>query len=280
MGIPYAEVIGDPIGHSKSPLIHRFWLQKTGRAGDYRATRVEAGGLAEYLDRRLGDPFWRGCSVTAPLKREAALSLGDPTGICAWIGAVNCVFRGALGLVPANSDIAGLDSALAGIRLDGEQICLIGAGGAAAASLCYLIGRRPEAIVLVARDRDKAEMLRRRVPDSARDLVRIAPLADAGSAIRNSALIVNATPLGMVGGPDPPQWLLEGLAVAKAGATLFDMVYAPADTLLLSVARGRGLATIGGLAMLVGQAAPAFETFFGAPAPREQDSELIELLAS
>ncbi len=280
MGIPYAEVIGDPIGHSMSPLIHKYWLEKTGGAGDYRATRVAAGGLAAYLERRRSDPYWRGCSVTAPLKREAAELLGDPTGICSWIGAVNCVFRSALGLVPANSDIAGIDSALAGVRLEGEKISLIGAGGAAASALCYLIGRRPGAIDLIARDPAKATKLRGRVPSSTRDLVEIVPLAEAQSSVGSASLIVNATPMGMNGGPPIAPALLEGVSEAKAGATMFDMVYAPAETELLSAARERGFACISGLAMLVGQAAPAFETFFGRPAPREHDSELMELLES
>jgi shikimate dehydrogenase len=280
MGVPYAEVIGDPIGHSKSPLIHRFWLEKTGCSGDYRSTKVEGGGLPAFLERRRADPFWRGCSITAPLKREAAALLGDPTGICSWIGAVNCLFRGALGLVPANTDFAGIDSALAGTRIQDERICLIGAGGAASAALCYLIGRGPAAIALVARDPDKADSLRRRVPASVRDLIGIVPFGEAGSPVRTASLIINATPMGMAGGPFVAPPLLEGVAGAKAGATMFDMVYAPAETPLLRAARDRGLSCVGGLEMLVGQAAPAFETFFGVKAPRQHDPELLELLTS
>jgi shikimate dehydrogenase len=280
MGTPYAEVIGDPISHSKSPLIHKFWLEKTERAGDYRAERVAAGGLSAYFERRRADPYWRGCSITAPLKREAAYLLGDPTGICSWIGAVNCVFRGALGLVPANSDVAGIDAVLSSAALEGEKICLIGAGGAATAALCYLIGRRPGAISLVARDPAKAQLLRDRAPASARAMIEVVPLAEAVSAVGSAALIVNATPMGMDGAPAMASSVLDGLAAANAGATAFDMVYAPAETLLLRRARERGLTCIGGLEMLVGQAAPAFETFFGTPAPRKHDRELLELLES
>lgn len=279
MGTLYAEVIGDPVSHSKSPLIHRFWLEKIGRAGDYRAARVSAGGLARHLESRRLDPFWRGCSITAPLKREAAALLGDPTGVCAWIGAVNCVFRGALGLVPANSDIAGIDEALTGVRLHGEKICLIGAGGAATATLCYLLGRNPAAIALIARDTVKAGQLRDRVPAVSRPLVEVVPLAEARSWIADASLIVNATPMGMDGGPAVDPILLESVAAASPGATMFDMVYAPAETPLLRTASRRGLKCISGLQMLVGQAAPAFETFFGAAAPRDHDSELIALLA-
>jgi shikimate dehydrogenase len=280
MGIPYAEVIGDPIGHSKSPLIHNYWLQKTGLAGDYRSTLVSAGSLSVHFERRLADPCWRGCSITAPLKREAADLLGDPTGICSWIGAVNCVLRGSLGLVPVNSDIAGLDEALAGVRLDGATISLIGAGGAAAAALCYLIGRRPGAIILLARDPDKAGTLLNRVPTAARSRVRVCGSAQSGPAIRASSLIINATPMGMEGGPPIAPSLLEAVAGAKDDATILDMVYAPAQTHLLRAARQRGLRCVSGLQMLVGQAAPAFESFFGRPAPREHDSELLGLLAS
>ena len=87
MGVPYAEVIGDPIAHSKSPLIHKFWLEKLGIEGDYRAARVRADELADYLEARRADPDWRGCNVTMPHKqavlgpsRRGRPDLGDRRG--------------------------------------------------------------------------------------------------------------------------------------------------------------------------------------------------------
>ena len=104
MNVPYAEVIGDPVGHSKSPLIHKFWLLKLGIAAVYRATRVAPRELAAFLKQRRADLYWRGCNVTAPHKREAARLVGDPIGACAWLGAV---------VVPINTASMGPQIALA-----------------------------------------------------------------------------------------------------------------------------------------------------------------------
>jgi shikimate dehydrogenase len=282
MGRPYAEVIGDPIGHSKSPLIHGFWLEALGLAGDYRAVQVPAGGLASYLESRRGDPFWRGCNVTAPLKREAAELLGDPTGICAWLGAVNCVFRSPLACaVPANTDLAGIAEALDGVKLEGEKACLIGTGGAAMAALCYLLGRHVGTVSVLARDRTKAEALCRLVPKPQAASLAPAGLEQAAAAVGGARLVVNATPMGMRGGPAPRPEIVDALAGALGpDASVFDMVYSPPETALLAAARARGAHCIDGLTMLVGQAAPAFETFFGAPAPRARDPELRARLAA
>ena len=88
MGIPYAEVIGDPVAHSRSPLIHKFWLERLGIEGDYRATRATAGELPAYLAARRSDPDWRGCNVTMPHK-QAILPLLDD--VADDLRAVNCV---------------------------------------------------------------------------------------------------------------------------------------------------------------------------------------------
>ena len=274
--LPYAEVIGDPIAHSKSPLIHRFWLDKIGHAAEYRATRVTARQLPQYLGQRRADPYWRGCSVTAPLKRLAAAAIGDPTGVCASLGAVNCVVRTPLGCtISANTDIAGLVEALAGVSVAGGKACIIGAGGAAWTALCYLVQHRVDEIAVIARDAAKAGTMRQilaRPP-----AFEVHGLADAALAMRGAGLVINASPLGMTGAPGMPQPLLDAL---PAGATLLDMVYAPVETELLAAARAKGMTAIDGLAMLVGQAAPAFELFFGAPAPRQYDAELRALLAA
>ena len=89
----YAEVIGDPIAHSKSPVIHDFWLKALGIDADYRATRVEAAGLGDYFERRSADPDWRGCNITIPHKVAALDHVADPGGVRASIGAINTVFR-------------------------------------------------------------------------------------------------------------------------------------------------------------------------------------------
>jgi predicted house-cleaning NTP pyrophosphatase (Maf/HAM1 superfamily) len=124
----YAEVIGDPISHSKSPLIHGFWLEKLGIAADYRACHVPSQDLPAYLASRRADPHWRGCNVTIPHKALA-------------IGAVNTVVPlpgGGLG--GTNTDVDGVADAVGDLRLDGRHAVVIGAGGAARA-LAMLIGQ-------------------------------------------------------------------------------------------------------------------------------------------
>ena len=281
MGRPYAEVIGDPIGHSKSPAIHSFWLEALGLGGEYRTARVSAGGLGAYLRQKGGDPFWRGCNVTAPLKREAAALLGDPTGVCGWLGAVNCIFHSPLAPLPANTDVAGVGEALRGVDVRGARICLIGSGGAARAALCWLVGQGASEVTILSRESGKAEALTRLVPTDGRTRLEPGAYERAGEALSAAALIVHATPMGMTGGPAVRPELAAALAEAAGPETIFfDMVYAPAETELLRIAREQGAACIDGLSMLIGQAAPAFRLFFGAPPPRERESELRALLAS
>src|SRR5512147_389849 len=121
----YAEVIGDPIAHSKSPAIHNFWLESLGIEADYRATLVT--DLTEYFGARRGDPDWRGCNVTAPYKKAVIPFLDEASPI----GAVNCIVRDGDRLIGLNTDVDGVAEALAGADL--ERIVLIGAGGAARA---------------------------------------------------------------------------------------------------------------------------------------------------
>jgi shikimate dehydrogenase len=205
--------------------------------------------------------------------------LGDPTGVCAWLGAVNCVFRSPLGPVPANTDLTGIAEALAGVALEGRKACLVGSGGAAMAALCWLARAGTSEVVIVSRDSRKGGSLARLVPHSAGTEIAAASYDEAGEAMAGAALLVHATPMGMVGGPPMRPELIGALDSLGSGATVFDMVYAPADTGLLRAARDRGLNAVDGLSMLIGQAAPAFELFFGAPAPRGRDPELRERLA-
>lgn len=281
MGRPYAEVIGDPIGHSLSPAIHGFWLESLGLAGEYRTARVPAGALGAYLKEKSRDPWWRGCNVTAPLKREAASLVGDPTGVCGWLGAVNCIFHSPLAPLPANTDVAGVGEALRGVDVKGAKICLIGSGGAARAALCWLVGQGAGDVTILSREAGKAEALARMVPTDGGTRLSPGTYGKAGHALSGAALIVHATPMGMNGGPPVRPELAAALAEAAGPETMFfDMVYAPAETELLRTARGRGAACIDGLAMLIGQAAPAFSLFFGASPPRDRDPELRALLTS
>jgi len=269
-GISYAEVIGDPIGHTKSPAIHGFWLDALDIDAEYRATHVTPDGLAAYFDARRADPAWRGCNVTIPHKQAALDLVEDRGGIRATIGAVNTVLRAEDGaLIGTNTDAGGFYSPIAGLDLEGKQAVVIGAGGAARAILFALsklgIGR--------------VTILNRNVLKAAALLSSFGLKGDAlplGAKIPPAALLVNASALGMSG--QPP--LEIDLSPLPEDAVVYDIVYAPLETALLAQARDRELDTVDGLDMLIGQAALAFELFFGAEPPRDRDEELRALLTS
>jgi shikimate dehydrogenase len=241
---PYAEVIGDPIAHSKSPAIHNFWLESLGIDAVYRATRVT--DLEEFFGARRGDPDWRGCNVTAPHKKAVIPFLDEASPI----GAVNCIIRDGDRLIGLNTDVDGVTEALAGADLG--KVVLIGNGGAARAVTVAL--PEVEIISITRQNMGNVEL------------------------IEGATLIINATPLGMGHAGPMPDSLLAALPSAAPGATVFDMIYHPLDTLFLQAARAAGLRTVDGLTMLTGQARQAFRLFFSAEPPAGHDAELRDLL--
>lgn len=280
---PYAEVIGDPIIQSKSPAIHGFWLAKLGIDADYRACHVKPEGLADYFAARRADPDWRGCNITMPHK-QAAMALVDAVDPqAARIGAINTVVRGADGrLTGFNTDAPGFLEPLAPLLKETHlyrMARILGAGGAARAIVAALADQG-FTLVLAARDPAKARALLDELAAGqdhhAVDLAHFAPETDFVFDDRQGLLdlIVNASPLGMAG--QPP--LAFDFSHAPPGSVVYDIVTYPLDTPLLVEARRRGFATVDGLAMLIGQAAVAFEKFFGQPAPRGDDAELREIL--
>lgn len=267
-GGPYAEVIGDPIAQSKSPLIHGFWLEKLGLAGSYRRCHVLPEQLADYVAHRRDDPDWRGCNITIPHKITALDHVADPGGVKASIGAANTIARGESGAMFAtNTDAGGFYAPLAGVDLTGKPVVVIGAGGAARAVLFALSKMDVGPVTLLNRNVLKASMLLAAFGLKGKAL----PL---GSNLPPAALLVNTSALGMTG--QPP--LAIDLSPLPADAIVYDIVYAPLVTDLIAQAEDRGLATIDGLEMLVGQAALAFELLFGAAPPRDQDEQLREIL--
>lgn len=265
---PYAEVIGDPIAHSKSPKIHRFWLDALGMEGDYRATHVASDGLEAYFAERRADPAWRGCNITLPHKTAALDHVEDRGGIRQSIGAINTVFRDSDGsLVGTNTDAGGFYAPIAGLELEGAPVCVVGAGGAARAILFALSKLGVGRVTLLNRNPLKGAAL-------------LASFGLKGDALPLSApvpaarLLVNASSLGMTG--QPPLEL--DLAPLPDDAVVYDVVYAPLETPLLTAAHARGLETVDGLEMLIGQAALAFEILFDAQPPRDRDEELRALL--
>lgn len=281
MAAPYAEVIGDPVEHSKSPAIHAFWLAKLGLDGDYRKTRVQVDALESYFVERRADGDWRGCNVTIPHKQAVPAYLDRLDPAAERIGAVNLVVREGDSLIGCNSDVAGFLEPLRPL-LDRRHLFrmarIIGAGGAAHAVADALWGEG-FTLVIAARDLAKAEALRARFDPAHSYAASLAGFAEPTDFAFDDRvgildLVVNTTPLGMTG--QPPLKL--DFSHVPPGSIVYDIVYSPLGTPLLAEARSRGLRTIDGLEMLVGQAAVAFEKFFGRAAPREHDPELRELL--
>ncbi len=269
-----AGVIGWPVAHSKSPLIHRFWLAKLGLDGDYSRFAVHPDNLRDAV-RALPALGLRGVNVTVPHKIAviAHLDRVDPGALRA--GAVNTiVVEDGGSLTGFNTDIAGVAAALPGL-VAGDEPCIIGNGGAARAALAALDPLKHSVVLMVARDVEKGQALIREFGFASG----VSSYEDAGSNITTADAIINATSLGMTGQPPMPASVIDALGgMVAAEVPVFDMVYVPLETPLLAAARRGGHPCIDGLAMLVGQAAAAFELFFGQPAPREHDAELRDLL--
>jgi shikimate dehydrogenase len=281
----YAEVIGDPIAQSKSPAIHGYWLGKLRLEADYRACHVTSEDLADYLARRRGDAAWRGCNVTMPHKQTVMPLFDRLDPLAARVGAVNTIVRGADGtLTGYNTDVPGFLEPLGPLLAERHlfrMARILGTGGAARAIVAALAGHG-FVLVLAGRDPAKAQALLDELDPGGEhhtvDLAHFADPTDFAFDDREGCLdlIVNASPLGMAGQPA----LMFDLSHAPPGSVVYDIVTHPLDTPLLQSARAAGLRTIDGLSMLIGQAAVAFEHFFGRSPPREEgDAELRALLA-
>lgn len=280
---PYAEVIGDPIAQSKSPKIHNFWLGKLGIEADYRACHVRPEELADYLAARRADPLWRGCNVTMPHKQAVMPLLDRINPPADAIGAVNTIVPlGDGALAGTNTDAAGFLEPLARDLAQTHYFRMariLGTGGAARAIIAALAG---EGFTLVVAGRDPAKaraLLDELAPKGEHHAIDIAHFADATDFPFDDRtgccdLVINASSLGMQG--QPP--LAFDWSHAPPGAIAYDIVTAPLDTPLLQTARASGHRAIDGLSMLIGQAAVAFEKFFGQPAPRQHDAELRAIL--
>ncbi len=268
--LPYAEVIGDPVAHSKSPLIHNFWLEKLGIEAEYRKTHVRPGELAAYFLKRRADPDWLGCNVTIPHKVAVMDYASDPGKVGDLIGAMNTIACETGGpLIGTNTDAGGFLAPLQAMGWKGGSALVVGAGGAARAILYALAQTGVTDVTVMARDADKARALLDRAGIAGQ-------VMGMGDRVPPVDLLVNSSPLGMAG--QPP--LAIDLAPLLEDAIVYDIVYVPLATHLLIDANARGLRTIDGLAMLIGQAALAFDIFFDAEAPREHDAQLRAILES
>jgi shikimate dehydrogenase len=251
-------VIGWPISHSRSPLIHGHWLTQYGIAGSYERVPVKPEELPSFVERiRRGE--LAGSNVTVPHK-EAVLQLVDEAdGVARDIGAANTLWRDGGRVLASNTDAYGFICNLNAHHpqwRDAPGIPqVIGAGGSARAVLFALKQAGCRRIRLVNRTRERAEQLAAHF-GAGIDLV---TWEERALELRDISLLVNTTTQGMASNP-PLDLALEGL---PAAAIVYDLIYVPLVTPLLAAARARGFATVGGLGMLLHQAVPGFERWFG-----------------
>ena len=254
-----AFVIGHPVAHSRSPLLHGFWLDRFGIRGSYERIDVAPADLPDFL-RGIAARGFAGGNVTVPHKEGAFAGVDVATERARRLGAVNTLWFEDGRLHGDNTDGIGFTRSVAqalGPDWAGRTrtALVLGAGGAARAVVPALLDEGVGRVLVANRDLGRARALAVFDPDR---VAAVAP-ADLPTALAGTDLLVNTTSLGMKG--QPP--LAIDLAPLPAGAAVADIVYVPLETPLLAAARRRGLATVDGLGMLLHQAVPGFRRWFG-----------------
>jgi shikimate dehydrogenase len=270
-----AGLIGWPVHQSKSPLVHGFWLEKTGIDGHYVRLPVRPGAV-EAAFRGMVDLGFAGVQATMPHKRDCFRAVDRLTPIAQALGAVNTVVVQPDGsLLGHNTDIGGFAEPLVGTDLSGQTVTVLGAGGAAAAIIVALASKGPARINLVNRSAVGIDSLLKDVGGSLDGIELVTgDWLKVDQFAKESRLIANATSLGMTGQPDLPV----NVASLPDDAIMYDIVTHPHETAVLKAAKARGLTCYDGMHMLVGQAREAFSLFYGVNAPSTYDDELRGLL--
>jgi shikimate dehydrogenase len=254
-----AGVMGWPVMHSRSPMLHNYWFGQHGLAGTYVPLAIRPEGLAEALQalRPLG---FAGCNLTIPHKQQAMRIVDEVDVVARKIGAISCVVvRPDGSLLGSNNDCYGfvhnLRQAHPAWRADAGPVVVIGAGGGSRA-VCYGLAQEgAREIRLVNRDYARAKAI---VADFGGPLAAL-PWEQRHESLAGAALVVNTTSQGMVG-----QAALDlSLDKLPTGALVADIVYTPLETPLLASARRRGNPTVNGLGMLLHQGRPAWKAWFG-----------------
>jgi shikimate dehydrogenase len=262
-------VIGWPIGHSRSPLIHNYWIKQHGLDAEYRREAVSPEQFGDFITH-LVERGYVGANVTVPHK-ETALAMSEPDDRARAVGAANTLWLEGGRLRSTNTDVEGfignLDATAPGWDRGLQSALVLGAGGAARAVLFGLLDRGIGRILLANRTAERAAALRTQFGD------RVEPMrwGDVDQLMPEAGLLVNTTSLGMAG--QPP--LTIDLARLPASAVVSDLVYAPLETALLTAARSRGLRAVDGLGMLLHQAVGGFQRWFGV---RPQVTEALRAL--
>jgi shikimate dehydrogenase len=254
-----AGLLGWPVAHSRSPVIHNHWLAHYGIPGRYVLFPVPPEKL-EAAVRGIAALGLRGCNVTTPHKQAIFPLLDRVDDLARRIGAVNTVVVEKDGsLTGFNNDGNGFIQSLKDVdpqwRPDTGPIAVLGAGGAARAVVASLAAQGAKEIRLANRTLDKAK----EIADAVGAVVKVLPWEARHDALDGIAMLANATSLGMAGKP-PLEISLDRL---PKRALVGDLIYIPPETPLLAAARARGNVTINGLGLLLNQARPAFNAWFG-----------------
>lgn len=274
-------VLGYPLGHSLSPLIHNAAFQAQGLNFCYVACPVRPDDLPAAVAGLRALQF-AGANVTIPHKQAILNLVDERSDEAEAVGAVNTVVSmesdDGIRLRGDNTDVRGFLSPLGGLlpSLQGQDVVLFGAGGAARAAVYALLTRgRPQRLTLVAREEAKAAALAESLQSAGPDTeLEARSFGEAGHAVRRSILVVNATPIGMTPGPDESPW--PRATDFGPGQTVYDLVYNPPRTRLLREAEARGARVIDGIDMFIGQAAEAYRQWTSREMPHRVAREELE----
>jgi shikimate dehydrogenase len=265
-----AFVIGDPISQSKSPVIHGHWLEKYGIKGSYQAVHVIPGKLENFLEELATGKKWLGGNVTIPHKEavfdwlKARPQNAKLTKTAEQLHAVNTLYFQGETLVGDNTDgfgfLSNLDERAPGWDGDLSRTVILGAGGAARAVVMAVTGRQSPKDKLVIANRTQNRAIRL-VADLGLTDVAVSGLDELDEHLSRATCLINTTSIGM-GSSESRESL--ALSTLPGSAFVTDIVYSPLNTPLLKVAQERGCRTADGLGMLLHQARPGFEAWFGA----------------
>jgi shikimate dehydrogenase len=257
-GKPKACIVGWPVAHSRSPLIHRFWLQDLKIEGSYELAAVATADFPAFV-RDLPRRGFVGANVTLPHKQMAFELCDIRTETAAYLKVVNTLWIEAGRLCGDNTDAAGfvgaLDEDAPGWDINSRKAVVIGAGGAARAIVYALRLRGMKRIFLINRTKQRAVELALEFGAP----IEVVNFPDLPGALAGADILVNTTSLGMQG--QPP--LAIDLGSLPPDAVVSDIVYVPLETALIRAARARGLRAVSGIGMLLHQAVPGFERWFG-----------------
>jgi shikimate dehydrogenase len=257
---PAACLIGWPAAHSRSPLIHHYWLRKLDITGGYSIEAVPPEEFATFI-RRLPARGFVGANITIPHK-ERALALSLPDARARAVGAANTLWIEAGELRSTNTDVEGfinnLDACAAGWDAASE-VLVLGAGGSARAVVFGLLERGVKCVHLANRTPERAKALAEALAEQFGSNVRLVAWDGIAGTLPRVKLLVNTTALGMDGQPS----LDIDVGLLPQEAVVADLVYVPLETALLTAAKARGLRTADGLGMLLHQAVRGFELWFG-----------------